>query len=301
MSAMSKAKTPAKLTKGGSKVAKGKAAEQAKGKAKKAASRSAKVFRTRGSGKSSAHSHLRKAIEMAIDHKLAEAIDEIAAEDASFDLIITRKGEPTTVVEHKTPHAGPDEDRRGLWVSGPQTIALELVPDREEKSCYRMIWHHLEPSRPTTSELADRMLPEARVPSPAQVLLARGESELRWTLLEEFGALTSEEIADRRSRAKNRHAIANRWRSEDKVFSVEVRGRRIFPGFQFDGESLAPEPLVAQVLAALPREEMSEWEIALWWVAADPWLDGDRPVDRMHEDPDGVLGAAGALAGPSAL
>jgi hypothetical protein len=145
------------------------------------------------------------------------------------------------------------------------------------------------------------MLPEAQIPSPAQALLAQGESEARWGLLQEFGALTSEEIADRRSRAKNRHAIANRWRSEEKIFGVEARGRRVFPGFQFDGESLAPEPIVAQVLAALPREEMSEWETALWWVAADPWLEGRRPVDLMHEDPGAVLDAASALARPMAL
>jgi hypothetical protein len=155
--------------------------------------------------------------------------------------------------------------------------------------------------RPSTDELAERMLPEVPVPSPAQATLAQRESQARWSMLEEFGAFTSEELADQRSQAKNRHALANRWRSEGKVFAVELRGRQLYPGFQFDPETFAPEPIVAEVLTALPREQMSDWEVALWWVASDPWLDGDRPVDLMREDPEMVTKAASALAEPSAL
>lgn len=154
---------------------------------------------------------------------------------------------------------------------------------------------------PSTEELAERMLPEVPVPSPAQATLAQRESQARWGMLEEFGAFTSEELADQRSQAKNRHALANRWRSEGKVFAVELRGRRLYPGFQFDPETFAPEPVVAEVLAALPREEMSEWEVALWWVASDPWLEGRRPVDVMREDPEAVSAAAAGLAEPSPL
>lgn len=155
--------------------------------------------------------------------------------------------------------------------------------------------------RPSTDELAERMLPEAPVPSPAQAALAQRESQARWSMLEEFGALTSEELADQRSRAKNRHALANRWRSEGKIFAVELRGRRLFPGFQFDPETFAPEPVVAEALAALPRDQMSEWEVALWWVASDPWLEGHRPVDVMQEDPGAVAAAAAGLSEPSPL
>jgi len=157
------------------------------------------------------------------------------------------------------------------------------------------------PVRPTTDELAERMLPESPVPSPAQAALAQRESQARWSMFEEFGAFTSEELADQRSQAKNRHALANRWRNEGKVFAVELRGRRLFPGFQFNPETFAPEPVVADVLAALPLDRMSEWELALWWTAADPWLEGNRPVDVMQEDPDAVVAAAAGLAEDSPL
>jgi hypothetical protein len=152
-----------------------------------------------------------------------------------------------------------------------------------------------------TAELAERMLPDAPIPSPAQALLAQREARVRWETLQEFGAFTSEELADQRSQARNRHALANRWRREGRIFSVELRGRRLFPGFQFDPVTFAPEPLVARVLEALPREEMSEWETALWWVAADPHLAGRRPVDLMRSEPEAVLAAAAALAGSSPL
>jgi len=155
--------------------------------------------------------------------------------------------------------------------------------------------------RPSTDELAERMLPETPIPSPAQAVLAQRESQTRWDMLEEFGALTSEELADQRSQAKNRHALANRWRSEGKIFAVELRGRRLYPGFQFDPETFAPESVVADALAALPREQMSDWEVALWWVASDPWLEGCRPVDLMQEDPEAVTAAAAGLSGSTPL
>ena len=46
---------------------------------------------------------------------------------------------------------------------------------------------------------------------------------------------------------------------------------------------------------------MSDWEVALWWVASNDWLAGDRPVDTMHDDPEAVSEAAGHLAEPSPL
>jgi hypothetical protein len=151
-----------------------------------------------------------------------------------------------------------------------------------------------------TDTLIERMLPEAPVPTPAQALQAQRNSEARWSLMQEFGAYTSEEIAEHRSRAKNKHALANRWRSEGRVFSVDFHGQRLFPGFQLDLETLAPKRVVAAALAELPREEMSEWEVALWWTSPNGWLGGARPVDVM-DDEGAIVAAAAHLAEPSPL
>lgn len=255
---------------------------------------------TKGAKKASPN--LGKALAAALADLDAE-IEDFADDGQTIDLVLTSRGGRHAVVETKRPSPGgrrkaPDETPP--W--SIENIAVELIPHWDGKHFhYELIRHDPESRRPSTSQLADRMLPDVAIPTPSQVLLARGESKQRWSLLQEFGALTSEEIAAHRSRAKNRHAMANRLRGEDKIFSVEVRGRQVYPGFQFDHETFAPEPLVARVLAVLPRSEMSEWETALWWVAADPHLGGHRPVDLMHEDPEGVVEAAAALARPIAF
>lgn len=217
---------------------------------------------------------------------LARAIEEAGSEKHGVDVVVVSdEGEKRIYVESK-----PGGRRAGKPGKKPGFVAyrlLKAVPP--------------VPISFSTSELAEQMLPQAPVPSPAQAILAQRESLARWDMLEEFGAYTSEEIADRRSRAKNRHALANRWRSEGRTFAVEVRGLRLYPGFQFDAESFDPEPVVSTVLETLPRDLMSDWEVALWWVAANPWLEDSRPVDVMHEDPEAVTAAAAHLAEPSPL
>jgi hypothetical protein len=47
---------------------------------------------------------------------------------------------------------------------------------------------------------------------------------------------------------------------------------------------------VKKVLAALPSE-MSPWQRALWFVAANGWLTNDALADRLDE-PDAAIAAA---------
>lgn len=155
--------------------------------------------------------------------------------------------------------------------------------------------------RAPTSLLAASFTPDVPVPSPAQVLQGQQNASARWELLQEFGGLSSTDIADLRSRAKNRHALASRWHREGKVFSVDHHGQRVFPGFQFDLETLTPRQVVGAVLAALPLDAMTDWEVALWWTADNGWLDGRRPVDLILEDPERLVDAATQLAEPSPL
>ena len=103
----------------------------------------------------------------------------------------------------------------------------------------------------------------------------------RAELLREFQALTSAEVADLRgSTAGNRAAIASRWKSEGRVFSVVHQKSEFFPAFQFspDGE---PRPVIRRVLEAAGHRD--GWEIALWFTASNGWLDEKRPVDLLDE------------------
>lgn len=132
----------------------------------------------------------------------------------------------------------------------------------------------------------------ARIAEPGWLAQARRNVEARGALLEEFGALTSEEVADiSGSRAANRRSTAYRWRQEKKIFAVCERGRKLHPSFEFDLAGGRPRTVVASALAVLPPG-MRGWALALWWTTPLDVLDGARPVDRLADDHDAVLAAA---------
>ncbi|MGI8728789.1 MAG: toll/interleukin-1 receptor domain-containing protein [Solirubrobacteraceae bacterium] len=149
-------------------------------------------------------------------------------------------------------------------------------------------------------DLIQRMTPEVGVPSESSVRQARRNATARTALLREFGALTGDEIGEQHSRARNRHALAARWRKEGRVFGVTYHGRTVYPAFQFEPVSGELRQVVRAVLTALPVGRMSEWEVALWWTAANGWLGDRRPVDLLDDDPDGIVAAAAGLE-PSPL
>jgi hypothetical protein len=140
--------------------------------------------------------------------------------------------------------------------------------------------------------LIDLLTPTFEVPRPEAVLQARRNSEARRLFLEEFGALTSGEVAELAgSRAANRSALANRWRKEGRILGVTLHDTVYYPGFQFD-EHGRPLPLISEILWALDATDLSEWEVALWFTKRSGWLGDRRPVDLLLEDPDTVLEAA---------
>lgn len=150
---------------------------------------------------------------------------------------------------------------------------------------------HGESFHEKRERLIEQMLPEFDVPSEASVVLARRSSVERARLFEEFGGLTSDQISEVNSRAHNRSSLPSRWRDEKRIFAVNYRGQRLHPGFQFD-ENLAPLSIIERILKTLPTSEMSEWEVAFWFVAANSYLDGRRPVDSLVDKPHDVVEAA---------
>lgn len=141
-----------------------------------------------------------------------------------------------------------------------------------------------------TQQLIESMLP-ARVPSAARVLQARRNALARERLLQEFGALTSAQVADLAgSRAANKAALANRWKQEGRIFSVTHHGQTLFPAYQFDGKG-QPIPVIAEILSTLGHQDR-DWPLALWFLSSNGWLEGQRPVDLLESDPSAVAEAA---------
>lgn len=142
------------------------------------------------------------------------------------------------------------------------------------------------------------VLAPGEVPPPAWLEQARRNAVERSRFLEEFGALDPASVAELAgSRSANRRALAQRWRAEGRISGVEVRGRYLYLGFQFDRTTGQPKPAVGRVLQALPVGlRRGGWQLALWWGDALDILGWRRPVDLLGEDPETVVAAAEAEA-----
>ena len=136
------------------------------------------------------------------------------------------------------------------------------------------------------------LTPDVAFPSPAVVLQARRNAEARTALLEEFGALSATDVAELAgSTAKNTSALAGRWRRDGRILAVEHHGASLYPGFQFT-DTGQPRPVVEAILNYLREDGASPWQQALWFISANGWLDGRRPVDALTTDPESVIRAA---------
>jgi hypothetical protein len=218
----------------------------------------------------------RKAVERVLE-LTAETLQDAIERHADFRLA-TGAGKTHVVVALMTALA--DAEREGT-VDAPTMATLRAVRN--------LLVHGREVDR-----LIDALMPEQiAVPTPAAVLQARRNVEARSTLLEEFGALRSQEVADlAESRASNRAALANRWRGENRVVAVPVGDDLLYPGFQFSAEG-KPKPAIGAAVAWLRSDpHTTDWQAALWFATPTSWLGDKRPVDLLDEDPDAVIDAA---------
>ncbi len=108
----------------------------------------------------------------------------------------------------------------------------------------------------------------------------RRNHDAREAFVSLYPCLTGKEVGER----------GQRWEEEGRAFSIERRGDRLYPAFQF-GPDGRPLPIVAQVLAHFPPSA-SAWERASWWVGGSGWLGGLRPIDLLASQPAKVLAAA---------
>jgi len=129
-------------------------------------------------------------------------------------------------------------------------------------------------------------------PSTAETTHLRRNAEARAAFLEEFGTLTSREVAEfAGSSAANRAALANRWKTEGRIFALETGGQTRFPAFQFSADDGQPRPVIAEILKLL-QPRLSGWQTALWFTGRNGWLGGERPVDLLTATPAAVVEAA---------
>lgn len=135
-------------------------------------------------------------------------------------------------------------------------------------------------------------------PPPAFIDQARRNAEARSAFMRKYEVLDADQVHELYgSKARNRSALAARWRSDKKIFAVQRGGRFLYPAFQFDAQGL-PRKVISRVLAALGAA-VGGWQTALWFVTPNGWLDGEKPVDLLERKPDAVLDAAADVAEPA--
>jgi hypothetical protein len=147
-------------------------------------------------------------------------------------------------------------------------------------------------SEEQTARLVDAMFVPRSTVSPAAASQALRNAEARQELIEEFGLHDSDHVAELAgSTATNRSATASRWLAARRIFTVNHRGTRLYPSFQF-GTDGHPRPVIASVLEVFEPYGLDGWETALWFTTASGWLDDHRPVDLLTREPEQIVEAA---------
>ena len=182
-----------------------------------------------------------------------------------------------------------------LMVSGADRATLETAKALFDLLCERL--HGLqEAEMAALIEMAMPVLSER--PSPGVIYQARRNASLRAEFIRTYELLDAEQVHGLYgSSAKNRAALAARWRSDRKIFAVEHGGRLLYPAFQFD-EVGRPKAVVGRILKAL-GPATGPWQTAIWFTTPNSWLDRRKPVELLEREPDLVIDAADDVSNPA--
>lgn len=127
-------------------------------------------------------------------------------------------------------------------------------------------------------------------PATAQAVI---QTEHAWRQMEdEFGLLNAAQVG---RLAGSRAKVARSWASQKhrgrQLLGIRRSNRFVYPGFQLDslGEIKAAIPAV---LANFDHARWPEEHAALWFLSANGWLGGGRPVDVLDSDPEAVIQAS---------
>ena len=186
-------------------------------------------------------------------------------------------------------------EEKALIVSGVDRATLETARALIELLCERL--DDLQDA--DMSRLIDMAMPMvSERTSAAAIYQARRNAILRAEFLRTCELLDAEQVhALYGSSARNRAALAARWRSDRKIFAIEHRGRLLYPAFQFD-EVGRPKAVIGKVLEALGHRT-GPWQTAIWFTTPNSWLDRRRPLDLLEREPDRVIDAADDVSNPA--
>src|ERR1700744_1407147 len=129
---------------------------------------------------------------------------------------------------------------------------------------------------------------------PAVARAVQAEQNLYARIEAEFGRLTSTEAGKRMgSRSSAPRNLATTAHRNKTLVAVRQGNYLAYTGFQFgpDGKPLA---VIARLLEGAEEKSGSEAGLVQCLCSPTTYLDGDRPVERLSADPDGVVAVASA-------
>ncbi|GBE65183.1 hypothetical protein MFM001_16450 [Mycobacterium sp. MFM001] len=127
---------------------------------------------------------------------------------------------------------------------------------------------------------------------PAIARAVQAELNLYARIEAEFGLLTSTEAGKRMgSRSRAPRNLAASARRNNQLVAIRRGNHLAYPGFQFgpDGQPLA---VIGRLRKIAETNDWSETGLVQWLCSPTTYFDGDRPVDHLTEDPDGVAAVA---------
>ncbi|TFC86916.1 DNA-binding protein [Cryobacterium sp. TmT2-59] len=130
----------------------------------------------------------------------------------------------------------------------------------------------------------------AAAPSPQLARAVRATAEVWRRLEEEFGLLTSGEVAELLGVTPAGPSWVAAQRKARKIIGVRRGNTYRYPGFQFDHQTVLP--VIAPLLELARANGWSSDDLTLWiFGPTTSFVQEDRPVDHLRE-PEAVLATA---------
>lgn len=142
----------------------------------------------------------------------------------------------------------------------------------------------------TLESIVEALVPKAP-PTPNALKEAAMLAQARTAVLESGDWLTSAQIAGLAGFSlSNPSAQPNKWKREGAIFALRHHGVDYFPAYGLDA-AYRPLKAMAPVLARFAGAKDS-WGLAYWFMSANSFLAGKRPLDLLVSAPEQVLAAA---------
>ncbi|MGG5172413.1 hypothetical protein ACQR35_09590 [Pseudarthrobacter sp. J1738] len=134
-------------------------------------------------------------------------------------------------------------------------------------------------------------MPHEAVSPPMARSLQAAESIWR-TIEQEFGLLTSRDVAELLGSRKPSGSIASTLRNDGSIAGIMRGNSYRFPGFQFDTDHGSVVPVMRDLIAVARENERSDEDLVYWMTSPSSFFhEQDRPVDHLH-DKERLLAAA---------